>query len=99
MKLWGKELGMKYPVTHRPTGNGLEDEFMKLVAELINIAYEDGRAGRGGYPKDPAKELRAFEAYLGRPATEGVPNAIWYLLVQMNKAYKAGGSTPQDAQS
>lgn len=86
---------MKYPVTYRPTGNGLEDEFMELVAELINAAYEDGRARRVGYPKDPAKELREFEAYLGRPASEGVPNAIWYLLVQMNQAYEAGNDAAQ----
>lgn len=90
---------MKYPVTYRATGNGLEDEFMELVAELINMAYEDGRAGRGGYPKDPAKEMRAFEEYLGRPAAKGIFNAIRTLTVKMNQAYEAGGSTPQDAQS
>ncbi len=57
---------MKLPVTYRPTGNGLEDEFMELVAELINMAYEDGRAAWTDIRKT-RHELREFAEYLGHP--------------------------------
>ena len=97
---------MKYPIdaeqfiaemrAETGTKESTEEIYRIFCIPAINKAYLDGKAGKSGYPKDPAIEIAAFEKVKG-PLRDGSKRFITDVICCANSAYIQGRQDAKEA--
>lgn len=71
--------------------DAVTDEFVRRYVSLVNNAYNDGKAGKLGYPMDPETEIFRRSQNLGISTTDDlVVETVSCIIRWMNDAYAHG---------
>ena len=83
-------MARKYALVYNSTGDDRMDEICAEFVQWANEAYEDGKAGKPGYPINFEQKMAKYKSHLGRDPHPGAMRLLQAGIQLVNTAYRDG---------